>query len=106
MHGPEHEIVPTAGVTDEKCIPDTPPMDSIGADGMRDEIVVWQDEVEEVIQAVVIEDVDVADCFSAAVSFGVHERYERGGRGLCPERRGSEVCVQGRDSEWLIAHGR
>ena len=69
MHRPQHQVIPIARVSNEQCVVDPPPIQSVSADGMSDEIVIWQHEMKQVVQAVVEQDIHIANRFPAAGGF-------------------------------------
>lgn len=73
VHGPKHGVVPATRITDEQCVLNSPPRETIVAHSVSDEVVVGQDEVKEMVDAIVIDDVNVAQCLSRASCFGIHE---------------------------------
>jgi hypothetical protein len=61
MHGPQHVVVPFARVADEQRVLDPSPGHAVRAHGMGDEVMIGQHQMEEVIGAVMIDDIDVTD---------------------------------------------
>ena len=66
VHRPQHRIVPATGMSNEQRVANSKPTDAIFADRMRDKIVVRQHQVKQVVQAVVEQNVYVAEGFAAA----------------------------------------
>ena len=59
---------------DEQRVVDAPPVESVIADRMRDEVVVGQHQVKQVIEAFMVDDIDVANTFAAPGGFRKHSR--------------------------------
>lgn len=69
MDRPKHRVVPRSGIAQEQCVLDSPPRQTIIADRVGDEVVIGKHEVKEVVDAVVVEDIDITQRFSAAGGF-------------------------------------
>jgi hypothetical protein len=73
VHRPQHQIVPTARITDPQRVVHASPVDAIGAHRMRDEIMIWQDQMKQMVQPIVIDNIHVTNRFSAAFCFCKHD---------------------------------
>lgn len=65
VHRPEHQVVPASGIANKQRVVHTSPIQSVVADRMGHKIVVRQHEVEQVIKAAMIQDVNITDRLAA-----------------------------------------
>lgn len=69
VHGPQHRVIPAAGITDEQRVFDSPPREAVVADRVCDEIVIRKNEVKQMVDAIVIKNIDVTESLSGAGCF-------------------------------------
>lgn len=61
MHRPQHIIIPGTGIANEKRILFASPCQPVIADGMGDKVMIGQDQMEQMEQAIMIDDIDIPD---------------------------------------------